>query len=293
MSTFQKYLIAAIVLLMANLLLFFTSPSTRTSSFDDRTFVVENTDDVVAVSIFLGEEAVEIAQSGSEWQLNGTYKVDENFRGTLFSIFERIKVNRVLTDKNLQPQGSVEINFKDGSKQVFGFVANATKTKSYFLQEGKVFEVSVPGYRDNVVDVFTLHPDQWRDRLMVDGSWRTIQKLSVKQTGKQPFEIEFADQFFLLNGEAPSDSSAVVEYLNQYQYLQANEMLSEGRIPSLDSLAKTEAMATLTIDDIKAEVPKVFSIYPRLEGQRFHLVVAEGGYMMVVDATRVQRMLSL
>ena len=112
----------------------------------------------------------------------------------------------------------------------------------------------MPGYKDNVVDIFKLHPDQWRDRLMFDGSWRTIQKATLNYTTGDVMEIAFKDKFFLVNDRQPQDSSAVIDYLNQFQYFEANEMISSGRFPQLDSLKDTKPTALLTIEDIKSEI---------------------------------------
>ena len=85
-------------------------------------------------------------------------------------------------------------------------------------------------------------------------------------------EIVFNDQFFLINGNPPNDSSAVIDYLNQFQYFEANEMISEGRFPRFDSLAQTKPSTIVTIEDIKYEETIVFQIYPNMKGQAYHLV---------------------
>ena len=94
----------------------------------------------------------------------------------------------------------------------------------------------------------------------------------------------------MVNGEAPQDSSAVVEYLNQFQYFEANERISDGRFPRFDSLAQTTPGAVITIEDIKEEQPVILTIFPNLKGQAYHLVMREN-QMMVIDARRVQGLL--
>ena len=149
----------------------------------------------------------------------------------------------------------------------------------------------MPGYKDNVVDIFLLHPDQWRDRLVLDASWRSIQELSLTRRNEDPLTLTFDDKFFLVNGSTAQDSSAVVDYLNQFQYFEANEMLSAGRFPRFDSLAQTQPLATIEIDDIKQGEPIQLSIFPTLDNQAYHLVISEGE-MMVIDAGRVEGLLA-
>ena len=149
----------------------------------------------------------------------------------------------------------------------------------------------MPGYRDNVVEIFQLHPDQRRDRLVFDGSWRTIQSLQISYPQADDLEIAFDEKFFLINGRAPSDSSALIDYVNQFQFFQVNEMISTGRFPLFDSLSKTEPIATVIIDDINLQDPFKLFIYPKEANQPYHLVKDAQNQLMVLDAQRVRNIL--
>ncbi|WP_424961659.1 DUF4340 domain-containing protein [Ekhidna sp.] len=290
MSKSTKYLIAIALLLVANLWLFFSGESSATPKAE-KYFLAEDLDGISRFLFVLDQDTVKLEQTGEGWMLNNQYPADEGFVNTLISVLERVEVGRTIDEWNGDVLGSAEVEFDFNSRYRFQFATNPTKTKTYFISEGDAKEVAVPGYRDNVADIFALHPDQWRDRLIIDGSWRTIQKLNVEKKNDD-FEIKFDDTFFLVDGQAPSDSSVVVNYLNQFQQFQANEMVSPGRFPQLDSLLETEPMATLSIEDIKHESPFTLQIYPNLENQGFHLAVDGDGQRMVLDARRVQRILS-
>ena len=132
--------------------------------------------------------------------------------------------------------------------------------------------------------------DQWRNRTVFDGSWRTIQELNLTSKG-QELTIKFNSQFFEVVGVSEIDSSGVVDYLNQFQLLQANEMISIGRFPDLDSLKTTIPVAILTIDDIKNSGETVFRIYPNLSGQSYQLVTKNDKTLMVFDRKRIQSLL--
>lgn len=290
MSKSAKYLIAIVLLIMANLWLFFTGNSNNTQKAD-KYFRVEDMESVSRFLFVVNEDTTKIERTGEGWMLNDLYPADERFVNTLISVLERVEVGRTIEDWDRDVMGSVEVEFDFNSRYSFQFATNPNKTKTYFISEGMVKEVAVPGYRDNVAAIFMLHPDQWRERLVIDGSWRTIQKLTVDKA-KANFEITFDDTFFLVNGQAPSDSSAIVSYLNQFQQFQANEMVSPGRFPRLDSLFKTDPMATVLIEDIKRESPFILHIYPNLDSQAYHLAIDGDGQRMVLDAGRVQRVLS-
>ncbi len=284
-----QYILAILVLLIANGYLFFTEGQSQTASFDDTRFSITDTSAIRSVTIHARETTVLLERNNTSWLLNDTYPVDPGFREVLFSMMTRIKVKRKVDAGGISRSGSVTIRLEDEALS-FEFSTDALGTQTYFLQDGEAYLVEVPGYRDNVATIFQLTADQWRDRLVFDGSWRTIQKLSL-QSESGSLLISFNSQFFEVEGVAPVDSSAVVDYLNQFQLFQANEMLSQGRFPELDSLKQTAPAAVLTIDDIKLEKPVIFNIYPAISGQSYQLVTNKEGTMMVLGSNRVNRIL--
>ena len=291
MTKSAKYIIAIIVLLIANLWLFYSGSNSKSS--ERKNYFVE--EDLNSSSKFLfatGDDTVKMELTGDGWVINESYLADEGFVTTLISILKRVEVGRSVGTWEGPVLGSVEVEYEFNSRYRFQFTANLTKTKSYFIVNGEAWEVAVPGYRDQVIDMFELHPDQWRSRLIFDGSWRTIQNIQVASTSEDNFQITFKDEFFAIDERPPVDSTAVVNYLNQFQNFTANEMISPGRFTSFDSLSETTPIATVQIDDIKYEEEIVLKIFPSLEGQRFHLVQKSDSILMVIDSQRVRNILS-
>ncbi|WP_425390825.1 DUF4340 domain-containing protein [Ekhidna sp.] len=290
MSKSAKYIIAVAFLLGLNLALFFSDDSSD-SPKSTKYFQVEDLDAVSKFLFIVNGDTTKIERSQGEWMLNNTYKADAGFVNSLISVLERVEAGRTIENWDNPTLGKVYVTFGDDSEYTFQIATNPTQTKTYFVNNGEAREVAVPGYRDNVADIFTLHPDQWRERMVFDGSWRTIQRLKVENNDGTRFEIQFDDTFFLVNGNPPSDSTAVVNYLNQFQQFQANEMISKGRFPVLDSISETEPIASVQIEDIKNEQPFVMSIYANVKNQPYHLVIDASGRRMVIDSRRVQQIL--
>jgi hypothetical protein len=290
-SKTTKYIIAVVILLGLNLALFFNDSSADIPDAE-KYFLSEDLDGVSQFTFDVGKDSVVIEKSEQGWTLNDQYKADDGFVNTLISVLERVEVGRTIEEWNDDVLGHVEVEFDFNSRYRFQIATNPNKTKTYFITEGVAKEVAVPGYRDNVVDIFSLHPDQWRDRTILDGSWRTIQKIKVENNTGEDFEIAFNDSFFLINGSAPADSSAVVDYLNQFQQFQANEMISEGRFPELDSLSDFQPLAKVQIDDLKDENPTALFIYADDRRRGYHLVIDQSGQRMVIDGRRVRQILS-
>lgn len=291
MSKAAKYIIAIVILLIANLWLF-TSGDQVTTSESRRYFDEQDLEGVSRFIFALPQDTVKLELTENGWVLNDQYLADQGFVNTLISILERVETGREIENWDGGKLGSVEVEFDFNSRYRFDIASNATKTKSYFVSDDIAMEVAVPGYRDNVVDIFMLHPDQWRDRTVIDGSWRTIQNLQVQNSLGEDFQISFSDKFFLINDKAPNDSSAVVDYLNQFEQFQANEMISKGRFPQMDSLSATEPFASVTIDDIKNEDAITLKIFPNMDGQAYHLLENDKGEHMVIDARRVTQILT-
>lgn len=291
MSRSAKYIVAIVLLVIANLWLFFSS-SLHEKASTDRYFDENDLEGVSGFVFVYESDTVKISLTGDGWIVNDTYKADQGFVNTLISVLERVEAGIEIENWDSDVLGSVEVEFDFNSRYRFQFATNPNKTRSFFITDNGVREVSVPGYRDNVVDIFTLHPDQWRDRLVFDGSWRTIQNIAVKNTFGEDFQIAFSDKFFLLNDKQPNDSSAVVEYLNQFQHFQANEMVSPGRFEELDSIAETQPFASVSIDDIKNDEPVRWQVFPNKPGQSYHLVINHVGDRMVIDGRRVRQILS-
>lgn len=291
MSKSLKYIVAIIVLLAANLWLFYSDAGAN-AKVSQRYFAPEDLQGASAFKFIFDGDTTMLSLSGDGWSVNDEYIADQGFVNTLISILERVEVGKTIDNWDSEVLGSVEVEFDFNSRYRFDFSSNANKTRSYFISNGGAKEVTVPGYRDNVIDIFTLHADQWRDRLILDGSWRTIQNVSVVNESDSNFKISFDDKFFLVNGQSPTDSSAVVDYLNQFQQFQANEMISEGRFPEMDSIGKTQPFASVSIDDIKYDQPIRLEFFPSGPNQPYHLVKDQDGQQMVIDARRVRQILS-
>lgn len=290
MSKTIKYIVAIAVLLGLNLTLLFSGKSSNSASFDHKLFTVQDTTAISTVSIKTENEEVVLKRTLEGWVLNETYPVDQSFLKILFSILNKVEVKRHLGEMSNEGAGSVKVGFDSGESRSFEFSSDAIGTQSYFIEDGVGYQVEVPGYRDNIVNIFELNEDQWRNRLVFDGSWRTIQKLTLTSL-QDNFEISFNGQFFNVTDVVTIDSSMVVDYLNQFQLFQANEMISKGRFSELDQMQGQEPLAVLRIDDIQTSEETIFTIYPNAPGQSYHLVTKNNQEMMVFDGQRIQALL--
>jgi len=280
-----RLLIVIVVLLAANLLLFIDSDFKSGISYDEAMFAVEDTARLETIEL----GSLKLSRSGQNWRVND-FKADPSIAEHLLSILNRVRVKKPVGAMDAENATEVKLN----GESVFQVKSNDTKTKTFFIKEGEGYEVEIPGFSDYLGGVFELHPDQWRDRLLLDGSWRTIQYLEIAYhpDSLEDIRIRYQDNFFSVAGISDLDSTAVVEYLNQFKYFQANEYVSRGRFPNLDSLANTRPLATLRVDDINHSDTISFRIFPRIRREGDHLITDEDQDMYVIDYQRMRRILA-
>lgn len=279
----KRLLVVITILLITNLIFFFSGKKMSNLSFDAELFAVRDTSALTSIKmgdILLAKKEI--------WRV-GQYPADLTFVDHLLNVLMRIRVNKLIGEMSTDGAMPIQIN----QEQSFYFSSNETKTKTYFILEGKGYEMEIPGFTDYLGGIFELKRDQWRDRLVYSGNWQTIRKLTLDYVdgNQNDFSIQFEKDFFKLEGVATIDTAAIIDYLNQFQYFQANERISKGRITSMDSLVKTRPLAVLHLDDIHIKSKITFTIYQQRREDSFHLMLDPNGEMIVVDASRVANIL--
>lgn len=285
-------LLVLVVLLLANVGFMMFADSGAGVSFDENLFVVKDTAGISTVTIHQEQTSIKMHKQNGSWILNEQYAADEALVRVLLSILNRVQVKK---PAEVTPQSPIDVEITGDHPMSFSVWGNLTKTKTYFSRKGTdaAYEVVIPGYHEFVGGIFELHADQWRDRLVMNESWRTIQSLRLEYAGQaaEDLIIRFEKDFYRVAHLSAIDSTAVIDYLNQFQYFEANEWISAGRLPVYDSLAKKPPLVTLKIESINSEFPVILDIYPHLEGDSFHLMTDRENAMLVVDRQRVLRLL--
>lgn len=281
------YVIAILLLLGANILMLNTGGRSFSTSFDDKRLAVSDTGSIVSIVIKKEGEQVQIARSAQGWRVNNQYEIDNGFKNTLLAVLSRMKIKREVSSVDFELLG--EVTLIGSEERTFAFGSNANRTQSFIVENGKIFEMQLPEFPGLMIDVFQLKKDQWRNRMIFNGNWRSIQNLNI--SGSHELSIRFDDKFFTIEDVADIDSNTVISYLNSYEFLSANEMISEGNFPAFDSLLAENALATIKIEDIGSDQPFELYIYPQLSNQGYQLVTSSDGDMMVFDSERVRSLL--
>lgn len=285
-------LIAIVLLVAANGFLFLDEPSYDQVRFDRNQFTIADTSAIQNVGLISSEMELSMSRQ-TQWKVNGAAKSDQDIRRMLFTLMNRIRIankpGESVSSAILANQNKVEVSF-GGIIPDFSVVSNQARTKTYFVSNQEVFEMEVPGYKDYIASIFQLQADQWIDRSMINANWRTIQQLSIGYliSPENDFEIVFDKQFFMIDGIASLDSNRVVQFLNEFEALKANERISEGRFPKLDSLAQTKPDLIIKIEDINFDSMLQFNFYPNLPGTQYQLITNQAGDRYILDSRRAK-----
>ncbi len=285
----------SLLLIILNLWLFNLKPALVSLSFDPDLFMIRDTTQIEKFQ-FHSKILDHYFSRQEGWKINNKFPSDPNLRKMLFTVYKRIKVARALTGdeknqllKRNEKMGTSVTLTVEGREQSYSVVGNANKTKTYFVQNQEVYQVDIPGYQDFLASIYELKRDQWRDRLVFNGNWRTIQKMEVIYPEKldKNLLIRFKETFYEVDGLTQIDSSAVVAYLNQFEYMQANERISVGFSPAYDSLSQTTPEVIISLSDIKYKLPIEIRIFPQLPGQNIRLIMDQDDELMVFESKRI------
>jgi hypothetical protein len=197
------------------------------------------------------------------------------------------------TKKDLLEKGiRVEIFDNTGLTKSFYVKGNSTKTLSVFMDEKEriPYVVELPGYDSYVAGIFSIPPIDWRRRLIFNSTWRSLRKLEMlyPAKSKNSFEIRFDVDFFTVTGVDDIDTISVMNYIETFQYFQADRYIEPKPRASYKRLLKTEPLAYLSIEDIDDRKNNRITFYNRLKGDRMIMGKLDNGELALFEYKRIR-----
>ena len=292
-----------------SIILGITEVSTTNTLSNKKFFSIQDTskiDQIIIGPAETAQENIRLDKVDGTWMLNKKMKAEQNIVKILLSILKDAEVTRdvpISQQKEMSEyiQGNgffVEI-FGEG-KVVNSFYAggNKNKTVSYMMdaRAEKVSVVSIPGYQSYVAGIFEIPLNDWRDRLILSTNWRTLQNLNIKYTEYPEYNlsIKFNNNFLYVEGIQALDTAKMMNFIEAYHSIQADRFLEKGQNEHYDSLLKTPATVTLSIDDINPDNSKRIYFYPLLQNDPMMLAyVKEDEQMILFEAQRIQKLFAV
>lgn len=293
-----------ISLLILSVILHFAGKKKTISATNKALFSIADTTQIQSLNINADGQNIAVVRGENQWMLNDKYKADPQLIYLFQRILQAVETQRPVSQSNfdvirseLETTGQkVEITMADGSTRTFYVGGSQAKTTAYFANEdlSQIFIVVIPGYKTYVSGIFELTLNQWRDRTLFNSSWRTLQNLNIdyNQQNKQDLDISFDGQFLSVKDVNNLDTAAMMNYLQPLENFQLNDYLEQGSFPRYDSLLATTPLAKITVRDIDESNNLDLTVFRKIKGERFYLLVNDAMEMIVVDQGRMNKILA-
>ena len=264
-------------------------------------FAVKDTANIDMITIKSAEETIALQKTDGIWQLNERYKAEQNIVRVLLAILKDAQVVRKVSKTQASELAGevmdkgvlVEISGDGKLQRSFYAAGNDNKTVSYMMAAGESqpMIVNIPGYESYVAGIFEIPQNDWRDRTILSTNWRTLQKFDMqyRQFPEYDFTIQFKFNFLNIDGISQLDTARMMDYIEQFNFLQADRFLDRGQNEKYDSLLRTPETVVLTISDINASNSRTLLFYPLIPDDAMMLgYVKEDDQMVLFQAGRIQ-----
>lgn len=274
-------LIILLVILIACAVVFGIKLQPRTSTFTEvDLFAIEDTASIAKITITSESRDIHntLEETQNGWTINETYLADPNIVRVLLSVLHEVTISRRVP-KNQAPsikeeivRNGYQVSIYNEDKRISTFycMGNSTKTRSIMMKEkGKTpYIVHLPGYDSYVAGIFEITALDWRNRLIFQSNWRTLQRLELLYPDypDDNVEIRFNLDFFEITGVESLDTAAMMDFIDQFQYFQADRFVEPAEGSSYDSLLTEEPYLILSLDDINPKKSNRVIFFPRLNG---------------------------
>lgn len=264
-------------------------------------FTVQDTARIDLITIKSKDQLIQLKKTEGTWILNEKYKAEQNIVRVLLSILKDAEVVRSVPksqagtiSKYIKEHG-YQIDIESGGKILNSFYAsgNENKTISYMMpiEQNTPMIVNIPGYESYVAGIFEIPSNDWRDRVILNTNWRTLQQLNISYLEYPEFDlhIKFEFNFLKVEGVTNLDTARMMAFIDEFNYLQADRYLDDGQIGNYDSLLKTPKTVSIQVADIDSRNSKTVDFYPLLPDDPMMLgYVKEDNQMVLFEANRIQ-----
>ena len=257
----KKALITLVVLLILTVASAFLVQTDSRPGVDKSVFKKVDMETVNKIRIESRQDTVELSFTNSRWRVNNAYPADRNLITLFFATLKQAEAKREITEtladsisRAIDQDGfRVTLFSDDQAIQTFVTAGNNSKTQSFFKDpvSGKVYLMSIPGYRVYVSGIFELKTGGWRDK-MVFGTfnWRNFQSLEA-QFPEKPGEnfkvVAEGTGLFGIPG-IKTDTAKLNTFLDDVSLITVEEYVESTSLR--DSLTQVKPFLNLIVNDI-------------------------------------------
>jgi hypothetical protein len=256
----RRSLIVLAALVVATIATFFLIRKSNKPVLDKSFFKKVDFESVDKVRIENAHDTVELTFINSRWRVNNEHPADRNLVTLLFATLKQAEpkreISEVLADSITAPgaDGSKVVLYSNGEVvQNFFAAGNTSKTQSFFRdpKSGKIFLMTIPGYRVYVSGIFEMTTGKWRDKLVLGAfNWRNFQSLEARFSEKprENFKVQAEGPGMLGISGIRADTAKLNAFLYDVSMIAVEDYPESQRLK--DSLTQVKPFLNLVITDI-------------------------------------------
>jgi hypothetical protein len=245
----------------------------------------------------------ELIKDKDRWRIQRKYYADPDMINVLLSALNEVRVRRPVS-RNLVARISYEMDTRgvdvevySGNRLISSFVAGGDEDKrdSYFSfsRGGEPVMVYLPGYNTYLSGIFELKETDWRDRVVFNSNWTTLQSLNVSypEDPDKSFNIVFENDFFSIPEVNSVDTTKMMSYIELYNYIEVENYAVGEKFPALDSIRRTTPLIQIKLKDLNSTKSNSLILYKPLDDNQTTLGVVGEGQLAVFKFQKIQNLL--
>lgn len=286
------------VLVLCSVLLHFIPKNKNTSVEKISLFQISDTSAVTKITINSKSLNNTLERTDDGWILNDKIKADENIIMVLLAVMKEVEILRKVPQRQVEEEGTsfdergIDVRFYAGNDLLKSFVANANETKTLSIfksRDGDYYVVNLPGYDSFVTGIFEIAEIDWKDRLIIDASPVRLQQLAVRYFDEpaRGFTVDVKSNIPIISGVSDLDTLKLMDYLDQFQYFQADSYINISDEPRYDSLLKARPYVEFSFKNLGRIDEQTLTFYPKIEGENMILAVTSEGEHALFNYRRI------
>jgi hypothetical protein len=290
-----RLLISLIVLVCATAVLFWFKSQDDQKEVDPSLFKVDDLRSIGRVVLQSDSGSVQLSFTNSRWMVNEKYPADNRMIQVLFATLQQAEPKRPVASSvddslsHMLDQFGTKVSLYSGQELVKSFTAggNAGKTQSYFKNDdGRVYIVTIPGYKVYVSGIFELDESGFRDKYVFAFNWRNFKSLKAEFSEKpaENFQISLGKEFFTIEGMTNADTSKINTYLDDVSFLMAERFLPGD---SAASSGKESPYMIISIADLADRKYELTLFKPQAKNSVKGLINREPALFSINDIRRI------
>ncbi|MDQ3395197.1 MAG: DUF4340 domain-containing protein [Bacteroidota bacterium] len=270
---------------------------------DEKAFAIEDILEIDKVVMEGADEKNELVKDKGIWRVQHKYEADPAMAKVLLQALNEVRIKRPAPN-NLTRRIFSELNKKGthvkvykGDKLISSFLAGGDmeKRESYFLntENGEPMIVYIPGYDSYVSGIFELKESDWRNRVIFQSNWTSLQNVKIKYPDENynDFEINFKDSFFYMPELEQVDTAKMMAYIELYNYVEAENYITKEKFPNLDSLLQSKPFVVIEVNDMNPKKDNTLQLYKPIHHDQTLLGIVGNGQLAVIKYPKVQNLI--